>query len=94
MRVAAGRIGRIVFFLIVNRGCLIIVQSSMEQEENEKLFEDFPVVHNSAVYVCKLFEKKKTLTLFWKEEENEGLNACSILLIFSYALYFGSNNCR
>ena len=42
-----------------------------EKEENEIVFEDFPFVHNPSVSLCKLFEKKKTLTIFWKEEENE-----------------------
>jgi hypothetical protein len=39
------------------------------KEENEKLFEDFPVVHNSAEFVCKLFGKNQPLTIFGKERK-------------------------
>jgi hypothetical protein len=46
----------------------------MEQEEHEKKFEDFTFVHNSAVSLRKLFEDKKTITIFWKEEENENIS--------------------
>ncbi|MFA6185837.1 MAG: hypothetical protein WC770_01315 [Phycisphaerae bacterium] len=45
--------------MIVNRGCLIISLSSLEQEENEKLFEDFPVVNNSTEFLYKLFRQDK-----------------------------------
>ena len=31
----------------------------MEQEENEKLFEDFPFVNNSAEFLWKLFRQDK-----------------------------------
>jgi hypothetical protein len=34
-----------------------------EKEKNEKLVENFPFVHNSAVFLCKLFENKKKLTI-------------------------------
>jgi uncharacterized protein Yka (UPF0111/DUF47 family) len=37
--------------------CPIIVQFSMEKEENERLFEYFSSVHNSAVFLCKFFKK-------------------------------------
>jgi hypothetical protein len=37
-----------------------------EKEENAIVFEDFPFVHNSAVFLRKLFEKKKITTIFWK----------------------------
>jgi hypothetical protein len=49
-----------VFFLTVNSKCLIIARLSVELGENEKLFEDFPSIGNSAVFLCKLF---------WKEEK-------------------------
>jgi len=39
----------------------------LEKEENEVVFEDFPFVHNSVVFLCKLFENKKIITIFWKE---------------------------
>jgi hypothetical protein len=42
-----------------------------EKEENAIVFEDFPFVHNSAVFLRKLFVKNQTITIFWKEEENE-----------------------
>jgi hypothetical protein len=35
----------------------------MENEENEKLFEDFLSIHNSAKFPRKLFEGKKILKL-------------------------------
>jgi hypothetical protein len=71
-----------VFLLIISRGCLIIMPLSMEQEENESI-EDFPSIHNSAVFLWKLFrqdnrideikgtKKIKNKNFFWKEEENE-----------------------
>jgi hypothetical protein len=46
-----------VFFLIVSRRCPIIVRLSTENE-NERLFEDFSSVHNSAVFLRILFWKK------------------------------------
>jgi hypothetical protein len=42
-----------------------------EKEENEIAFEDFQFVSNSAVFLRILFEKKKIITIFRKEEENE-----------------------
>jgi hypothetical protein len=36
----------------------------MEKEEDAIVFEDFPFVYNSAVFLRKLFEKTKTITIF------------------------------
>jgi len=54
----------------------MIVQSSMEQEENEKLFEDFPSVQNSAEFLWKLFRQDK-------EVKNCGIGKADGNLIFS-----------
>jgi hypothetical protein len=71
MRIASQRAGffyaglrrRQFFCLIADNKYHIIMQSSMEQEENEKLVEDFPFVNNSAEFLRILFGKK-TLTIF------------------------------
>jgi hypothetical protein len=39
------------------------------QAENEEFKEDFPFAYNSAVSLRILYEK--TITSFWKEEEND-----------------------
>jgi len=50
--------------LTVSRKYPIIVRLLTEKEENEIVFEDFPAVHNSAVFLRKLFEKKKIMPTF------------------------------
>jgi hypothetical protein len=41
----------------------------LEKAENERNFEDFPVIHNPAVFLRKLFERNRQLTVFWQGEK-------------------------
>jgi hypothetical protein len=47
-------------------------QEGMEKEENAIVFEDFPFVYNSAVFLRKLFEKKKYLSFVVRRSFSKG----------------------
>jgi len=55
----------------------------LEKEENEKLLEDFPFVHNPAVFLRLLFEKKKRLNFFGSEKKMKRLVISAMLILFA-----------
>jgi hypothetical protein len=56
------------FFLDFQQEMSIIANRFWRKGENEKLFEDFPFVYNSAVFLHILFEKK-TITIFGRRRK-------------------------
>ena len=60
----------------------------MEKEENERLFEDFPSIHNSAVFLCKLFGKK--ITTFGRKRKMKKIRVLIVLVCVMAAANFAS----
>lgn len=70
-----------------------MVRLLMEKEENATTFEDFPLVHNSAVFLRKLFEKELGTNNFLEGRENEVVyhnsGGCSFCKLFWSVLFCG-----